>query len=274
MINVLFTERMKNMKKVKVMAAVLIISLLCACTSSTSTSVTDDSSLDNELAALQAQIEALASENEALLEGLAGQNETVQEEATQSPEPAEVEQNAQAAATMNEVPPSTEATKEAEQNNTADEGYSRKNPAPVGTAQTVTVNDWDETYTVTMTVNWVNRGEDAWYYIQEANRFNDPPSDGMEYIIANITATLEDSKDDLAVDFSHYDFTAFSENSSEYEDVYVVVPTPEFEGEAYSGASITGNVVFMVDSNDAAPKIAYGRESSGAGGIWMALFYE
>ncbi len=207
---------------------------------------------------MQAQIDTLVSENATLQEQLTAK-EDASSELPQETEPNEV---------------STPETDPAPETSDAAGEYGRKNPAPIGTSQTITVEGWDDTYTVTLTVNWVNRGEDVWYYIQQANRYNEAPSSGIEYIIANITATVEDSQNDLAVDFSGFDFDVFLETSSEYDDrVPVVEPEPAFSGEAYSGASVTGNVVFMVDATDTAPKITYSRDYNGSGGIWMALYY-
>ena len=50
--------------------------------------------------------------------------------------------------------------------------YSRTNPAPFGTPQQVTIKKSWGTYTATVEVTQAWRGQTAWKFIQEANRFN------------------------------------------------------------------------------------------------------
>ena len=101
--------------------------------------------------------------------------------------------------------------------------------------------------------------------------FNDPAPAGKEYILFAVTATVNSVSDGKAVDFSDYDFTAFSSSNAEYERESVVVPDPEFDGSAYEGGTISGFVVVTVDVNDEAPKVVYGENYDGTGGIWFSL---
>lgn len=56
--------------------------------------------------------------------------------------------------------------------------YSRTNPAPVGTRQTIAVNNYSEKYTAIITVTEAVRGDAAWEKIKAANQFNAKPDEG------------------------------------------------------------------------------------------------
>ena len=149
--------------------------------------------------------------------------------------------------------------------------YSRTNPAPVGTAQTVTVNEYWGSYTATVTLVETIRGQSAWNKIITTNQFNDPAPTGKEYILAKVEAKLDSVSTDRSIDFNDWDFTAFSSSGAEYEHASVVCPEPEFEGQAYAGATVSGWVVFVVDTSDSSPMVVFGADYNGAGGIWFSL---
>lgn len=148
--------------------------------------------------------------------------------------------------------------------------YSRTNPAPVGTPQQVTVNMGRWNYTATVTITDTFRGLPAWALIRETNQFNAAPTDTREYILAAIEVTIDSISEDRAVSVDKYDFTAFDSASAEYSRVTTVDPTP-LKGNLYAGASTKGFVSFVVDTDDTAPKAAYGLASDGTGGIWFSL---
>lgn len=150
--------------------------------------------------------------------------------------------------------------------------YSRKNPAPVGTSQTIKIEDYSKSYTATVTVLSTERGASAWEKIKAANSYNDAAPEGQEYILAKIKVAVNNVKDDAAVSVWGYSmFDAFTQNDEEYRKVSVVKPEPELEADIYSGASTEGYVVFCVNKSDKNPKIVFGRDYTGANGIWFKL---
>jgi len=149
--------------------------------------------------------------------------------------------------------------------------YSRTNPAPVGTAQTITIDDIIDNYTATITVIETLRGDAAWQKIRDANRFNSEPALGKEYILAEISAKVVAVENDKAVSFSSWALTAFSSSNVEYKAVAVVEPEPIFSGNVYAGGTLDGYVAFLVDKVDSAPKAVYGKNYDGSGGIWFSL---
>lgn len=150
--------------------------------------------------------------------------------------------------------------------------YSRKNPAPVGTSQTIKIEDYSKSYTATVTVLSTERGASAWEKIKAANSYNDAAPEGKEYVLAKIKVAVNNVKDDAAVSIRGYSmFDAFTQNNEKYKDVFVVEPEPELEADIYSGASTEGYVVFCVNKSDQNPKIVFGRDYTGANGIWFKL---
>jgi len=145
-------------------------------------------------------------------------------------------------------------------------GHSRTNPAPIGTAQIFSNND----YTVTVKVKSVTSGESAWNLIYAENKFNDPPPDGKMYIMANIEVTANKINSDKAVTVDYFDFKAFSGTNAEYDRKSTVIPD-KLSGKIFEGGTTIGNAVFLVDKSDTAPKIVYGMKYDGSGGIWFSL---
>lgn len=149
--------------------------------------------------------------------------------------------------------------------------YGRTNPAPVGTAQKVTVNNYGWSYTATVEIIETFRGQTAWAAIRNANRFNKAPNSSREYILAAVRVTVDSVSDDRAVNMREYDFKAFSGQNAEYATEATVEPEPTFDGKAYAGATVEGFVSFVVDVDDPSPKIVYGADYNGNGGIWFSL---
>lgn len=150
--------------------------------------------------------------------------------------------------------------------------YSRTNPAPVGVAQKYTKNSsYSTSYTATIKVTDVIRGDAAWRKVKDANMFNDEAPSGKEYIVAKISAKVDSVKDDKSIDFSSYSFTPFSGTNVEYESVFAVAPEPALSGSVYEGGTLEGYVVYLVDKSDSNPKLVYGEDYDGTGGIWFSL---
>lgn len=149
-------------------------------------------------------------------------------------------------------------------------GYGRTNPAPTGTAQTVTIKNVSEDFTATATVSEIIRGDAAWQKLKADNQFNSAAKDGMEYVIAKVKVSVDRSKDDAAVSFSTYDWAAYSTDNVEYEVPFVVVNNA-FDGKVFTGGTLEGYVAFQVKKTDVAPKVVLGQDYNGNGGVWFSL---
>ncbi len=149
--------------------------------------------------------------------------------------------------------------------------YSRENPAPVGTTQGITISNFSKSYTAYVMINSTVRGADAWELVHEANMFNSEPEAGTEYIVVKATMTVSSVSNGSSVTASDIDFDAFSSSNTQYATNFVVAPDPEFQGDIYAGGSVTGYFVVKVSTSDQYPKIVYGRNYDGTGGIWFKL---
>lgn len=149
--------------------------------------------------------------------------------------------------------------------------YNRTNPAPIGTAQSVAVSNYSENYKATVKVLETKRGDTAWAYIKDANSNNSKPDEGYEYILAKISVSAEYVEDDKALNVSKYLFDCFSAGGEEYSAKTVTTPKPALSAKIFSGGTTEGYVVFQVKATDRDPKIVFGMDRDGTGGVWFAL---
>jgi len=155
---------------------------------------------------------------------------------------------------------------------TAD-GYSYSNPAPLNTVQTVTVEGLSQTYTAEMSVKEVIRGAEAWSRLVSANKFNSPAPEGYEYILARIYFKLLDINEGQTYHLSVVYIPLISSSGLKYDTAMLVTPDPDLVGvDLYKGTSIEGWGGYAVKKDDLMPKLAFGREYNGTGGIWFKAY--
>lgn len=114
-------------------------------------------------------------------------------------------------------------------------GMSRANPFPIG--ETHSSPNWD------IQVLESIRGDEAWQMIQELSSYNEPPAEGMEYILIKIKAisTYEDSDEH---NISDWDFKLTGSNLIRYEAASVVGPDPGLDATLYTGGETDGWISF------------------------------
>lgn len=120
-----------------------------------------------------------------------------------------------------------------------DVGQRREAPARLG--ETITAGVWE------VTLLEVVRGADAAARIAEANRFNDPPEAGTEYVLARLRVRAigpEEPEAPRAVDTVSVRVTGA--RNVVYDRPTVVAPEPALSGEAYVGGVIEGWVALSV----------------------------
>lgn len=150
--------------------------------------------------------------------------------------------------------------------------FSRSNPAPVGTAQSIHYSDFMNEYDARIQITESYRGAEAWAKIKAANMFNAEAPEGKEYILIKASATLTNIKDDKAISLNSYSFTPYSSKNVEYADFFSVVePDPIFNGKVFSNGTLEGYIAFLVDVTDPNPKVVFGENYDGTSGIWFAL---
>lgn len=120
-------------------------------------------------------------------------------------------------------------------------GTSRAEPAPNG--EPVTSEDW------TLSIVEVIRGDEAWQLIQVANEFNDPPADGMEYILVKVEARyIGDSSEAVPID--NYSFESTGSANVLYDPPYVIPPVPTLDAYLYPGGQHEGWIVLLAESDE------------------------
>lgn len=152
--------------------------------------------------------------------------------------------------------------------------YSRTNPAPLNTVQTYTsTSDWfeEDNYSVSVRVLETVRGDKAYKALKSQNSYYPMPDDGYEYVNVKIALSVVSTKSDFAIDASQYDFDAYSSNNEEMPVNYYSSIDPTLTGNLYEGGNTEGWITVQVKTDDTNPKLAYGLDYHGTGGIWFSL---
>ncbi len=165
-------------------------------------------------------------------------------------------------ATPTPMPPAT-ATPEAPELGT------RKSPSGIGDRLTIQGDDiFVGAFTIELELLSLVSGDDAWQMVREANMYNDPPEEGMEYILAKFyVAVLE--VEEGPFDMSHAKFDAVSAEGRVYGGfISVAGLEPSLRVELYEDADHEGWTYFMVEQDDT-PVAAFdrGRDSE----VWFTL---
>lgn len=121
--------------------------------------------------------------------------------------------------------------------NVQDDMSTRANPHPLGTA--ITQGDW------TVTVNSVTL--DATPAVLAENQFNEPPAEGNQYLMVNLTATYNGDDPQGHTPWVDVEYVTVEGNTLNTYDHSAVTPDQFDSGSTlYTGASTTGNMVFEV----------------------------
>ncbi len=116
----------------------------------------------------------------------------------------------------------------------------RENPIPIG--QEAQVGDW-KVKVVTATL-------DATSSIVDKDEFSDPPKDGSQYVLVTIDATYTGTESSTFWMDMTLKFVGGKGNTFGSPEGFAVPPNPLwYVEEAFSGASITGDALFEVPSD-------------------------
>jgi hypothetical protein len=122
-------------------------------------------------------------------------------------------------------------------------GLSRSNPYP--SSELVSVPNWD------VKVIEMIRGDDAWTAIQAANMFNDPPPNGMEYILVKLNVKCKYS-DSETHSISGCDFDVTGDRLIKYTcgSSLIVEPDPILDAELYTDGEAEGWAGYLVGAEE------------------------
>jgi len=128
-------------------------------------------------------------------------------------------------------PASVEATGDQEA------GQSVDDPAPAGTI--IATEQWE------FTVLEVLRSDDAWDALYEASEYNDPPEEGMEYVLVRIAVrNISDEDEPKLCEYDMLDIVG--DEREVYDHPYLTVPDPELQAWLYPNGETEGWVVLQV----------------------------
>ncbi len=137
----------------------------------------------------------------------------------------------------------------------------RKNPVPLGDSLIGSLQiAGSPLCNFEMSITSTTRGKEAWTIIEDANMFNDEPTDDHEYILVKVRVkNLQDlSGADDSLDINKYDFDlATSSDSISDNQPSIVLPSPELDFKLYEGSEDEGYIAFMVEKSDKNPKAVF-----------------
>ncbi|MCG8349868.1 MAG: protein kinase [Chloroflexales bacterium] len=120
-------------------------------------------------------------------------------------------------------------------------GFKRSNPFPA--KSTVAVAGWE------IQVLEMVRGREAWNRIHEANINNDPPPEGMEYVLLKLQVKSAHA-DRTPREIDKYTFRITGDRLIDYKWSPVVEPEPRLEAEISSGEAATGWAGYLVGAGE------------------------
>jgi hypothetical protein len=131
---------------------------------------------------------------------------------------------------------SLEIPKELSSIKPGDIGKEMNNPALL--SEKIVTEEWE------ISILEVVYGDEALNMVMEANQFNDPPEDGMEYIIVNIYArNISSTEDSNNIDWTYFNITGNA--NIKYEHPSIVSPEPRLNIDLYPGGVTEGWIVLQ-----------------------------
>jgi hypothetical protein len=130
----------------------------------------------------------------------------------------------------------------------------RGNPVPLGQPLQLI---YQETASFQVSILEVVRGSDAQNQIAQANMFNEPAPQGMEYMLVKIGVNyLSSSQPDQLLSIGRLNFKSVSKNQM-FDPQYVVISTPELEVNLFPGGYGEGYVVLLSYAGDPTPLVVF-----------------
>ena len=132
----------------------------------------------------------------------------------------------------------------------------RFDPLYLGETVTVTLTQSKIAYQVSIRLDDVIRGKKANTMVKDANRYNDEPKKGWEYIIGVISITIISGESDSAsASFSRRSFDVVSRSGTKYRSASIVGLDDSLE--LFTGGTGTLYVAGLVETKDE-PLLLYG----------------
>lgn len=127
-------------------------------------------------------------------------------------------------------------------------GASRANPARLG--QTAATTDWQ------VTAQKAIRGKRAWELLVEANSYNDPPPEGMEYLLVLVKSRYigrEDAEQTVAINT----FKSIGSFNVVYDQPSLVMPKPDLHTYVFPGGESEGWTALLIKTDELSPTLIF-----------------
>lgn len=147
-------------------------------------------------------------------------------------------------------------------------GLSKDAPIPLGWTCSCTIDRAGPISQFDITV--VRVLEDAFPFLQQANRFNRPPAPGARYVGVYVDVKYIDGPRDQAYTLLPSDFRATALDDLLRDPSSLISPGPELEADIYPGATVDGWVFFELPRNQPVTMV-WQFSFIGERGVWFAL---
>lgn len=127
-------------------------------------------------------------------------------------------------------------------------GAARANPARLG--QTAATANWQ------ITVQKAIRGKRAWQRLLDTNAYNDPPPEGMEYLLALIKFRyigMEDAEQSVGSNT----FKSIGSFNVVYDQPSLVMPQPDLHTYVFPGGEGEGWVALLIKTDELSPTMIF-----------------
>lgn len=147
-------------------------------------------------------------------------------------------------------------------------GLSREAPIPLGATCSCTIDRAGLISQFDITV--IRVLEDAYPFLQQANRFTLPPRPTARYVGVLIDLKYVRGPEDQAYTILPFDFRGSALDELLRDPAAVISPAPEIEADVYPGATIVGWVFFELP-RDQPIAMVWQYSFVGERGVWFAL---
>ena len=114
----------------------------------------------------------------------------------------------------------------------------------------LTTDDWQ------IELRDVVYGDEAWDMIFEANKFNDPPPEGMIYLVIKVWARYIGNSEQ-ARHLDEFAFTMIDTDGTKYRPPAIVNPEPEFKAYLFPGGQTEGWIVMEMPADEPDPILIF-----------------
>ncbi len=146
---------------------------------------------------------------------------------------------------------------------------SRTNPAKINETLVVKRDTLFDKVTYEIELIETISGDKAWSMIRDANRFNDEPEEGKEYILAKFRIKVLETEEDKPHSVNNAQFDAVSKDGVVYSEfISVSGLSPSISTDLYEGGEHIGYTYFLVEKEDFPVAVVHRNEK---GAVWFDL---